>query len=148
VLAATLAVAAVAPVATPAAAQGQDQIEEVSLDGVDRTFVPALADPDRTVSVVVEMAGEPVAVEQGQALDAGDELSAGEETQVQEDLEVAQDAILPEIRELGSSRRSGDTWGSPARASRSGSSTAGSTTTTPTSVGPASPPTTPTTTPR
>ena len=107
-LLATAAFAAAAVPALPAAAQDAGdtpdtrlQFEEIPLDGVDREFVPALADPDRTVSVMVQLAGDPVAVDEAEALDTGAELSSDQERRVQRDLEAAQDAIVPEIEDLG-----------------------------------------------
>ena len=107
-LLAAAALAATAVAAVPAAAQDQPaapdtrlQFEEIPLDGVDRELLPALADPQRTVSVMVQLAGDPVAVEQGEALEAGAGLSAGREAQVQRDIEAAQDAVIPEIERRG-----------------------------------------------
>jgi subtilisin family serine protease len=77
------------------------QFTEIPLDKVKRDLLPALADPNRIVSVVVEMAGDPVAVERGDAIEAGAPLAASEETRVRQDLKSSQDAVVPEIRKLG-----------------------------------------------
>jgi minor extracellular serine protease Vpr len=102
------ALASLASVADPASAQepGREpdlrlQFKEIPLERVDRELVPALADPNRTISVMVEMARDPVAVEREDALEAGAPLAKSQETKVQQDLESAQDAIVPKIRELG-----------------------------------------------
>jgi minor extracellular serine protease Vpr len=81
-------------------------VKPLSLQGVDRSFVPALADQDRSVSVVVEMQGEPVAVAQAAALEAGSELTAGVRAQTRDALKAAQDAIVPDINQLGGKVRS------------------------------------------
>ena len=44
--------------------------------------------------MIVELTGDPVAVERAEAIDAGEALSAAQETQVQQDLEGAQKAVV------------------------------------------------------
>ena len=100
--------AATAVTATPVAAQEEGDASdleptftEVPLDGVASDFVPALDDPERTVSVILELTGDPVAVERAEAIDAGVALSAAQEAQVQQDLEGVQQAVVAEIERLG-----------------------------------------------
>lgn len=97
------ALATLVAAAVPAGAQEAEErrFEEIPLEGVDTEFLPALADPNRTLSVMVEMNGEPVAAAQGAAIEQGGELSRGQRAALRATLKSAQDAIVPEIRRLG-----------------------------------------------
>ncbi len=84
----------------PAAAQSP-QFEEIPVNGLDPAGLPALSDPDRIVSVMLEMTGNPVAVAEGDAIALGTELTKGERATKRTSLEAAQDAIVPVIERLG-----------------------------------------------
>jgi minor extracellular serine protease Vpr len=84
VSASTVLTAAALPPTAPGApapdpsAGATTTIAELPLTGPDGQrsgFRPAALDPDRLVTVMLEVAGEPVAAAQAQALDAGSELS-------------------------------------------------------------------------
>jgi minor extracellular serine protease Vpr len=69
-----------------------------STGGLDSAISAAAIDPDRQVSVVIEMEGDPVAVVQAEE---GRTLSKSERTDVKKDLKAAQDAIRAGITERG-----------------------------------------------
>ncbi len=98
-----VAAALVAGAALPVGAQEAPdrRFEEVSLAGIDAELLPALADPNRMVTVMMEMTGTPVAVEQGKAIAQGSELSKPQRAAFRASLKVKQDAIAPSIRRLG-----------------------------------------------
>ena len=98
-----VAAALVAGAALPVGAQEAPdrRFEEVSLAGIDTELLPALADPNRMVTVMVEMTGAPVAVEQGKATAEGSELSKTQRAAFRSSLKARQDAIAPSIRRLG-----------------------------------------------
>jgi subtilisin family serine protease len=78
-----------------------DKLKPLSLTGIDRSFTPAAVDPNRSISVMVELEGDPVAVVEADALDAGNELSPSARAQVRDTLVAAQDKIVPDIERLG-----------------------------------------------
>jgi minor extracellular serine protease Vpr len=98
-----VAAALVAGAALPVGAQDapERRFEEVSLAGIDAELLPALADPNRMVTVMLEMSGAPVAVEQGKAIAQGDQLSKTQRAAFRTTLKAKQDAIAPSIRSLG-----------------------------------------------
>ncbi len=98
-----VAAALVAGAALPVGAQEAPdrRFEEVSIAGIDTELLPALADPNRMVTVMVEMEGAPVAVEQGKPIAQGSQLSKAQRAALPRQLEGQQDAIAPSIRRLG-----------------------------------------------
>ncbi len=98
-----VAAALVAGAALPVGAQEAPdrRFEEVSLAGIDTKLLPALANPNRMVTVMVEMTGAPVAIEQGKAAAQGSELSKAQRAAFRSSLKAKQDAIAPSIRRLG-----------------------------------------------
>ncbi|CAL4860723.1 S8 family serine peptidase [Microbacterium sp. MM2322] len=69
-----------------------------SSGAIDSSFSAAAIDPDRQVSVVIEMEGDPVAVVEAEE---GRSLSKRERTDVKKDLKAAQDAIRSGITQRG-----------------------------------------------
>ncbi len=69
-----------------------------STGALDSDISAAAIDPDRQVSVVIEMEGEPVAVVEAEE---GRSLSKTERTDVKKDLKAAQDAIRGDITQRG-----------------------------------------------
>ena len=69
-----------------------------SAGAIDSSFRAASIDPDRQVSVVIEMEGDPVAVVEAEE---GRSLSKSERTDVKKDLKAAQDKIRSGITERG-----------------------------------------------
>jgi subtilisin family serine protease len=66
-----------------------------------RGWIPAVLDPGRQATVVLEMAGSPVAVQEAGALARGRRLSALGEAVIRAGLRGRQDAILPSLTGLG-----------------------------------------------
>jgi minor extracellular serine protease Vpr len=96
-------VLSVLSLAFPATALAQDpppeRFEPSPISGsVSTNFVPGALDPDRQVTVMVEMRGDPVAVAQAKA---GRELSRDEKERIKNELKGRQDAIAPEIQARG-----------------------------------------------
>ncbi|HEY6012578.1 MAG TPA: S8 family serine peptidase, partial [Candidatus Limnocylindrales bacterium] len=92
VLIATLALLAVT--ALPAAASD-------SKDAVHSHWIPAVLDPARQTTVVVELGGSPVAVHEAGALARGGRLSELSQTVIRAGLRDRQDALLPSLSAIG-----------------------------------------------
>ncbi|GIU91245.1 MAG: hypothetical protein KatS3mg011_0151 [Acidimicrobiia bacterium] len=75
--------------------------EEIDLGGVSPTLLPALADPNREITVMVELTDPPVAVHQAQARAAGRELSKAERAAIRQSIKQKQDGLQGAIRRLG-----------------------------------------------
>ncbi len=111
---ATLSVSTVlGAVAAPSFATGAERtppqsiragsLEQVPLTGPDGErsgYLPAALDPDRLVTVMLEVEGAPVAAAQGQALDAGGELSEASRGQLRAALEQRQEPIRTAVEGL------------------------------------------------
>lgn len=100
---ATIVLAVLAVAATfvaPAGAQAGRDYERIDVSRIDARLTAALTDPDRLLTVVLEMEGAPVAVSQGEALTAGRVLSRDERAAIRADLKGRQDAIKSKITGL------------------------------------------------
>ena len=64
---------------------------------LDPTLVPLLADPDRRVTVMIELQGEPVASAQGRALERGVIMQTSEREALRDALEAQQDALTDDV---------------------------------------------------
>src|SRR5262249_18382804 len=101
-------VAAAGPTAAPGDGSGTtatrfQRIDPATVglnDGIGKTFVPASMS-DNEVSVTLQMAGNPVAVESADAKKQGKKLSASEEASIRTNLKAKQDAILAPIQQAG-----------------------------------------------
>ena len=78
-------------------------VEALPLDVSGLRFTPALDDPDQRVTVMVEMEGEPVAVQQRQARDRGEELSDQQRADARAALAARQAEVVDDIGALGGS---------------------------------------------
>jgi minor extracellular serine protease Vpr len=76
-------------------------VKPLSLEGIDRSFIPASIDPNRSISVMVEMEGDPVSVVEADALDAGTAFAPSAAAQLRSTLGAAQDKIVSDIERLG-----------------------------------------------
>ncbi|HEX7949125.1 MAG TPA: S8 family serine peptidase [Candidatus Limnocylindrales bacterium] len=67
----------------------------------NRGWIPAVLDPARQTTVVVELGGSPVAVREGAALARGQRLSMLGQAAIRAGLRARQDALLPSLTALG-----------------------------------------------
>ena len=72
-----------------------------STGSTNHAWVPAVLDPDRQTTVVVELGGSPVAVHEAGALAAGHHLSGLGQAAIRAELRARQDALLPSLTALG-----------------------------------------------
>ncbi|WNB84682.1 S8 family serine peptidase [Cellulomonas sp. ATA003] len=96
----TTASGAAVPAALPGPLDGITQLPLTGPDGQRSDFQPAGLDPDRLVTVMLEVAGEPVAGAQAQALDAGGELPDSQRAALRSWLERRQAPIREAVEEL------------------------------------------------
>ncbi len=100
VLAAVFALV-LAVMAPSTASAADDRFDRIDINGVDVDLAPALADPDRVLTVMIEMEREPVAAAQADARASGRELSRAERAGIRADLRAEQDGLRPDIERLG-----------------------------------------------
>ena len=94
-----LTIAALALSAAPAVAAGAPGSTESGATGYH--WVPAVLDPARLATVVIELTGSPVAVREAGALEQGRRLSALGQTVIRAGLRARQDALLPTLSAMG-----------------------------------------------
>ena len=75
--------------------------ERISVDGVDPHLLPASVDDARQVTVMLELAGQPVARQQAAARGQGRELTAAQRAAARAELKAAQDQLVPQIDSRG-----------------------------------------------
>ena len=90
----------------PEPAKKRPTFAEIPLDDMDRWLLPALADPDRTLTVMVQMKGDPVSVLESTAREAGTAITSTQLAVTRARLTVAQEAIVDDIGRLGGSVQS------------------------------------------
>ena len=83
---------------TPAAGSSRDH---VALRRTSPAWLPFVLDPARQATVVVELAGSPVALHEAAALGQGKRLSVLGQTFVRAGLRARQDALVPSLTALG-----------------------------------------------
>ncbi len=82
-------------------AAGHHRFERIDVRGIDPEFLPYRLDPTRTVTVMIELAGPPVAAYQAGALAAGSDLSDGERASLRSEIRGDQDDLRARIRRTG-----------------------------------------------
>lgn len=82
--------------------QSADRLfERISVDGVDPHLLPASIDDARLVTVMLELAGQPVARQQAAARGQGRELTDAQRATARAALQAAQDRLVPQIDARG-----------------------------------------------
>lgn len=80
---------------------GDRLFERISVDGVDPHVLPASVDDARQVTVMLELAGQPVARQQAAARGQGRELTDDQRAAARATLKAAQDRLIPQIDAQG-----------------------------------------------
>ena len=80
---------------------GARQFERLPVTGIDPQLLPASISSTRDVTVMLELAGEPVARQQASARKSGRELSDADRAAARQSLKAKQDRLLPQIEALG-----------------------------------------------
>ena len=68
---------------------------------IDPAFRPAIVRPDRDVTVILQLAGTPVALVQATAVSRGVVLSSDDRTSIRRTLLARQDALRPALARAG-----------------------------------------------
>jgi minor extracellular serine protease Vpr len=82
-------------------ARAPQRFERVDVSRIDATLIPKISDKNRSERVIVELAGKPVAVRQGDALALGGNLSKTDMVAIRGQLMTSQDKLGPQIAGLG-----------------------------------------------
>ncbi|HYC07138.1 MAG TPA: peptidase S8 and S53 subtilisin kexin sedolisin, partial [Candidatus Binatia bacterium] len=86
-------VAAIGPKTAP-----QARFHRLDVKGIDPQLLPEMLSPKRQVTVMLQLAADPVAVRQ---VKAGRTLSSGERSSIRAGVKRTQDRLLPSIRSVG-----------------------------------------------
>jgi minor extracellular serine protease Vpr len=98
-VAATLLLGLVAPATL--AAEPQSRFERIPVSGLKALVTPALLNSGRVVNVMVELAGQPVAVQDAQANATGRHLSKDQKAAIRANLKAAQGQVVNAVRKAG-----------------------------------------------
>jgi minor extracellular serine protease Vpr len=96
---ATLLLGLVAPATL--AREPQSRFERIPVSGLKAHVTPALLDGGRLVNVMVELAGQPVAVEDAQAKATGRRLSNDQKAVIRANLKAAQGQVVDTVKKAG-----------------------------------------------
>ncbi len=96
-----LALGLMVPLASAQPATSAGTFRRVSLDGIDAKLQPAMADPTRMVTVMLQMEAAPVARVAAAAAEEGEELSNAQRRVIRRSLRAQQDRITDDITALG-----------------------------------------------
>ncbi len=75
--------------------------DRIPLSGIDARLMPAMADPTRVLTVMVQMEGAPVAVREARVEQRGQTLSRSTERAIRQNLQAQQNRIKDDIEALG-----------------------------------------------
>ncbi|OGN83767.1 MAG: hypothetical protein A2X23_01965 [Chloroflexi bacterium GWC2_73_18] len=101
VLVAVAALLGAAVLPTAATAKSPPRFQRIDISGLGLKFMPVSLGTDRQVSVVLELAAEPVAVRQGEALRQGRQLSKAEREAIRAALRSSQDKLKAGVAAAG-----------------------------------------------
>jgi minor extracellular serine protease Vpr len=99
---AVLVITLIGPAAANEPVRSADRaFERIPLDGIDPQLLPASSDDTRPVTVMLELAGQPVARQQAAARQQGRDLTDAQKAAARRALKAAQDRLRPQIESNG-----------------------------------------------